>query len=112
MLSIQSVWFLSWKYILKPIHWKKKILFILLQNICEDIFIPRAVNFYTGLLYNPPGEIATELKQLLEECAYPNQNKGEIVRSPTSINVYWKLISLLRRSKKFSWYYFCLINYF
>lgn len=73
-----------------------------IQNICEDIFIPRAVNFHTGLLYNPPAEIATELKQLLEECAYPNKNKGEIVRSPTPINVYWKLISLLKRSKKIS----------
>lgn len=70
-----------------------------LQNVCEDIFIPRAHNFYTGLLFYPPDEIAAELKQLLEECAYPNRNKGEIVRTPTPTEVFWKLVTLLKRSK-------------
>jgi hypothetical protein len=46
---------------------------------------------------------------IMWELSFVHQNKGEIVRSPTSINVYWKLISLLRRSKKFSWYYFWTI---
>ena len=70
------------------------------QNICEDIFLPRAQNFYRGLLVNPPEQIALELKQLLEDCAYPNHNKGEIVRTPTPKEVFWKLHDLLKRSRK------------
>lgn len=76
------------------------LLFLFFQNICEDIFIPSTYNFHRGLLYDPPEEFAAELKQLLEDCAYPNKNKGEIVRTPTPPDIFWKLSTLLKRSMR------------
>ncbi|XP_061163477.1 divergent protein kinase domain 1C-like [Saccostrea echinata] len=69
-----------------------------LQTVCEDILIDRATNFYAGLLHNPPQEYKEELLPLLEECAYPGNSKGTIVREPASDDLYWRLHNLLKKA--------------
>ncbi|XP_060081501.1 divergent protein kinase domain 1C-like [Ylistrum balloti] len=67
-----------------------------LQNICEDIFIDRPPNFFRGLLHDAPPAIAGELASVLQDCAYPNHNMGEVVRAPTSTEIMEKLYKLLQ----------------
>ncbi|XP_069113524.1 divergent protein kinase domain 1C-like [Argopecten irradians] len=67
-----------------------------LQNICEDIFIDIPSNFFRGLLHDPPTSIAKDLIVVLQECAYPNKNMGEVVRTPTATETMERLYSLLK----------------
>ncbi|OWF56486.1 protein FAM69C-like [Mizuhopecten yessoensis] len=73
-----------------------------LQNICEDIFIDRPPNFFQGLLHDAPPTIAGELATVLQNCAYPNKNMAEVVRTPTSRETMERLYQLLQ-TKTDSW---------
>ncbi|KAL3860053.1 hypothetical protein ACJMK2_010225 [Sinanodonta woodiana] len=69
-----------------------------LQSVCQDVFLGILPHFFAGLLHSPPSDFKLELIEILEKCAYPSNNKADIVRVPATDETFRKLHTLLSKS--------------